>query len=40
MKFFADWGGFTSTCLLPTVLVGRSWAYIYWLQGRAGVRWR
>lgn len=40
MKFYADWGGFTSTAIFPTVLVGRGWAYVYWLQGRAGVRWR
>lgn len=45
MKFHLifDWGGFSSTCLFPTVLVGgdarSGWAYLYWLQGRLGTRW-
>lgn len=39
MKFFADWGGFVSTAMLPTVMVGPRWIYLYWLQGRIGARW-
>ena len=39
LRLFADWGGYPSTALLPTVMVGRTWAYIYWFQGRAGVSW-
>lgn len=39
----ADWGGFSSTCILPTVMVGTwargGWIYLYWLQGRLGLRW-
>jgi len=40
-----DWGGFSSWCLIPTLMLGKGtisyggWLYIYWLQGRFGFRW-
>jgi hypothetical protein len=38
-------GGFTSWCLLPTILCGTwangrargGWAYLYWIKGRLGI---
>lgn len=50
MKFslMADGGGFTSWCLLPTILCGTwenagesgGWCYIYWIKHRLGVKWK
>lgn len=40
MKILLDWGGFSSTALIPTLMVGRGWVYAYWLQGRIGIRWK
>lgn len=39
LRLIADCGGFTSTALLPTILVGKRWAYIYWFRGRLGIAW-
>lgn len=48
LKPIADcWGGFTSWCLLPTILCGTwenhngrgGWAYLYWIKARLGFSW-
>lgn len=43
VRLLHDWGGFYSTCLIPTVMIGiksyGGWAYLYWLQGRIGICW-
>lgn len=39
--------GFTSWCLLPTVMCGTwergyecgGWVYLHWIKGRLGLRW-
>lgn len=44
IKRIADWGGFSSWSILPTIMCGRGsnggWLYAYWLKGRLGVSWR